>query len=98
MKLNLLICIGLDIDKKVSICVEPGIFEWLGWYNHSRLPDWMNNDELKTAGFNINFEYEAQISLSQLVDNMTETVEQYYLRCDNVVQNLIKTTELKGKI
>lgn len=58
----------------------------------------MNNDELKTAGFNINFEYEAQMSLSQLVNNITETVEKYYLRCDKVVQNLIKTTELKGKL
>jgi len=88
--------IGLDIDKQISICVEPGIFEWLGWYNQSGLPDWMNNDELIAAGFNINSKYEALVSLSLLIENMIETVEQYYIRCDDVVQNLIKTTESKG--
>jgi len=88
--------IGLDINKQVSICIEPGMFEWLGWCNQSRLPDWMSTDELIAAGFNINSKYEALVSLPQLIDNMTETVEQYYTRCDEVVQNLIKTTEFKG--
>lgn len=84
------------MDKEISICIEPGIFEWLGWYNQTGLPDWMNYDELIAAGFNINSKYEALVPLLQLNDKITETVEQYYMRCDNVVQNLIKTTELKG--
>ncbi|KAL4112181.1 hypothetical protein QTP88_016018 [Uroleucon formosanum] len=90
------ILVGLDIDKQVSICIEPGIFEWLGWYNQSGLPDWMSNEELITAGFNINSKYEALVSLPFLIDNMSETVEQYYIRCDEVIQNLIKSTEPKG--
>jgi len=91
-----LFCIGLEIEKQVSICVEPGIFEWLGWYNQSGLPDWMNNDELIAAGFNVNSKYEALVPLSQLSNSATETVEQYHIRCDEVVQNLIKTTEGNG--
>lgn len=88
--------VGLDIDKQVSICVEPGIFEWLGWYNQSGLPDWMSNGELIAAGFNINSEYEALVTLPLLIENITETVEQYYVRCDDVVQHLIKITEPRG--
>lgn len=94
----LIVYIGLGIDKQVSICIEPGIFEWLGWYNQSGLPDWMTNDELIAAGFNINSNYEALVSLSLLIESISETVEQYYIRCDEVVQTLIKTTESKGKI
>lgn len=93
---HLIVHIGLDIDKQVPICIEPGIFEWLGWYNQSGLPDWMSIEELITAGFNINSKYEALVSLPFLLENMTETVEQYYIRCDEVIQNLIKSTEPKG--
>lgn len=88
--------LGLDIDKQVSICVEPGIFEWLGWYTQSGLPDWMSNGELIAAGFNINSKYEALVTLPLLIENITETVEQYYVRCDEVIQNLIKITEPGG--
>lgn len=56
----------------------------------------MNNDELITAGFNINFKYEALVTLPFLVKSMTETVEQYYIRCNEVVQSLIKATESEG--
>lgn len=58
----------------------------------------MTNDELIAAGFNINSKYEALVSLSLLIENMTETVEQYYIRCDELVQTLIKTTESKSKV
>ncbi|XP_050524014.1 protein UBASH3A homolog [Daktulosphaira vitifoliae] len=89
------ILVGLDIEKQVSICIEPGLFEWLGWYSRSGLPKWMTYEELITAGFNINSNYVPIISLSLLIENMSETIEQYYLRCDTVVQALIKTTENK---
>lgn len=56
----------------------------------------MSNEELIAASFNINSKYEALVSLPILIENMTETVEQYYIRCDEVIQNLIKTTEPKG--
>jgi hypothetical protein len=56
----------------------------------------MSIEELITAGFNINSKYEALVSLPFLVENMSETVEQYYIRCDEVIQNLIKSTEPKG--
>jgi len=56
----------------------------------------MSNEELIAAGFNINSKYEALVSLPFLIDNMSETVEQYYIRCDDVIQNLIKSTEPKG--
>lgn len=57
----------------------------------------MSNDELLAAGFNINSKYEALVPLPLLIENISETVEQYYVRCDEVVQNLIKTTESIGK-
>lgn len=56
----------------------------------------MSIDELIAAGYNINSKYETLVSLPLLIKNMTETVSQYYVRCDEVVQSLIKTTEPKG--
>ncbi|XP_050431445.1 protein UBASH3A homolog [Adelges cooleyi] len=87
---------GLDIEKHVMICVEPGLFEWLGWYNRSGLPDWMTNEELIAAGYNINSKYSPLVPLPLLLENVSETVEQYYMRCDEVVQAFIKSTENKG--
>lgn len=56
----------------------------------------MSKDELIAAGYNINSKYETLVSLPLLIENMTETVSQYYVRCDEVVQSLIKTIEPKG--
>lgn len=56
----------------------------------------MSNDELIDAGFNIDPDYVPVISISWLVDNMTETVEGYYTRCVEMVENLIKSTVPEG--
>lgn len=58
----------------------------------------MSNDELIDAGFNVDPEYVPVLSLSFLVDNMSETVEEYYTRCLEVVQNLIKTSDPEGNV
>ena len=43
-------------DKTKVLHVEPGIFEWLGWYQLG-LPKWFTPAELKSHGYNIDVNY-----------------------------------------
>jgi len=77
------------------INVEPGLFEWLGWYSES-LPDWLTLEELQEAGFQINPNYKKIVYMEELLDKR-ESCEQYYLRSFYLTQNIIKETAEKGK-
>lgn len=65
-------------QKNVKICIEPALFEWLGWYLDST-PDWLTLEELESFGFNINKDYEPMITIAQLLET-TEDIIQFYTR------------------
>ena len=48
-------------DKTTVLHVEPGIFEWLGWYQLG-LPKWFTPAELKSHGYNINVNYKPYVT------------------------------------
>jgi hypothetical protein len=75
--------------------VEPGLFEWLGWYPES-LPDWLTYEELQEAGFRINPNYKKIVTKEELQDNR-ESCEEFYLRSFYLTQNVIKETAEKGE-
>lgn len=85
---------GLGRNKHISINIEPGLFEWLVWYPES-LPDWMSQEELTKAGYNISKTYEPFITVSEL-EEARENCEQFYLRSSFVVQSAIAATEQRG--
>ena len=43
----------------LPIHVEPGLFEWLAWYQDA-MPDFMSDTELAEAGYNIELSYKVK--------------------------------------
>lgn len=79
----------------MPINIEPGLFEWLGWYPEN-LPDWLTNKEIQEAGFRINPDYKRIVSMEEL-QGSRESCEEYYLRSFYLTQSVIKETADKGK-
>lgn len=90
---NLLL--GLGVQHQLKINVEPGLFEWLAWYQNS-MPDWMTPEELVAAGYNIQLGYKPYISAEELQDTVRESCEAYYTRNFFVTQCMLQATEEAG--
>ena len=74
--------------------MEPGLFEWLGWYQNG-LPRFMTPAELRDCGFNICTTHNPVWSYSKY--NMQETTEQYYERCYQVTKEILKRHQAEGQ-
>lgn len=74
-------------QRQVKICIEPGLFEWLGWYLDG-VPDWLSLEELENFGFNINKDYEPLLTTSQLLE-MTEDIKQFYTRNTEITKTVL---------
>ena len=83
----------------LPIHVEPGLFEWLAWYQDA-MPDFMSNAELSEAGYNIELSYKPYISAEELRDSQdqgcVEGCEAYYTRNFFVTQCVLASTEEAG--
>ncbi|KAK4297364.1 hypothetical protein Pmani_030215, partial [Petrolisthes manimaculis] len=91
---NILKGLGLGIAEQMPLNIEPGLFEWLAWYDEG-MPTWMTADELTTAGYNINHRYDPLIRKEQLLDTR-ESCEQFYTRNADVTQSIINNTQAQG--
>ena len=84
---------------ELPIHVEPGLFEWLAWYQDA-MPDFMSDSELAEAGYNIDLSYKAYISADELRDSQdqgcVESCEAYYTRNFFVTQCVLASTEEAG--
>lgn len=81
---------AMNLNDKL-LCVEPALFEYLGWYPNSA-PNWMSNEELRKSGFKANLNYvPAKIKL-----NFHETIEHFYKRSYSIMKQIITETEEKG--
>lgn len=80
---------GMGLES-MPINIEPGLFEWLAWYQDS-MPAWMTVAEMKDWGFNVVTSYKPLISLEELHD-CHESSEQYYMRNYYVTQSVLKAT------
>ncbi|XP_022920933.2 ecdysteroid-phosphate phosphatase isoform X1 [Onthophagus taurus] len=79
---------GLGKQNDIKIKVEPGLFEWLIWYPDS-LPNWFTSDELISAGYNIDKDYEPIIASSVLTERQ-ESCELFYSRSSFVTQKTLE--------
>ncbi|XP_053690027.1 protein UBASH3A homolog [Sabethes cyaneus] len=82
---------GLGLKGTHPIHVEPGLFEWLAWYQDG-LPEWMSNEELIAADYNITLDYDPISKVNQLKEQLQESLEDFYCRNSAVTEHLIKTT------
>ena len=85
---------GFGLQKQCKINIEPGLFEWLAWYQNA-MPDWMTTEELIQAGYNIETKYKPYISAEELQDTQ-ESTDQYYTRNFFVTQCILQATEEHG--
>ncbi|XP_071453820.1 ecdysteroid-phosphate phosphatase [Hetaerina americana] len=79
----------------LPIAVEPGLFEWLGWYVEE-LPNWMDAEDLINAGFNVMTNREPYVTVENLANQRKETVENFYERCHFVIRKALEDTAREG--
>lgn len=83
---------GLGIQDQIKIRVEPGLFEWCGWYPDT-IPELCSKDELKSVGFNIDPDYVPLVSIEDLGTRYkNETIDDFYRRCHLISDNVTKIT------
>ncbi|XP_071093351.1 ubiquitin-associated and SH3 domain-containing protein B-like isoform X1 [Haliotis cracherodii] len=76
-----------------KICIEPVLFEWLGWYNPV-IPKWMSPADLARNGFNIDTSHVPFMDVKKL--NVEESVDEFYTRNANFVKYALRKHEPEG--
>ena len=94
---------GMGIEDRVKIRIEPGLFEFLGWYERG-LPTFFNptettgnnnDDDQMQLFFNIDKNYRPIIPLEKL--SRDEKYLDYYNRSFKVTQQITDKHKLTGK-
>jgi len=91
---------GLQESGNLKLHVEPGLFEWLAWYQDA-MPEWMSAKDLVANGYEVDTGYEPYISKDELRDTQAqfqqpESVEQFYTRNFFVTRCILQATEEAG--
>ena len=68
------------------IRIEPGLFEWLGWYKNG-LPNFMTAEQLHTQRYPVDLTYRPVHPLKQF--NMNESIDQYFERSYRAVKTVL---------
>ncbi|KRZ56627.1 Protein UBASH3A -like protein [Trichinella nativa] len=80
--------------SNTKICIEAGLFEYLGWYENANL-NFLNTDQLVSEGYEIQPNYIPYMMAQTLKDKFhSETIEEYYKRVNTVVNYIVS---LHGK-
>lgn len=82
---------GLGLEKELIFCVEPGLYEWTGFYS-GRSPQLLNDEEASKV-FNVDRSYQPAFSLIDLENASTETVHDYYDRSFKTTSEILKRCE-----
>ncbi|KAK0058837.1 protein UBASH3A [Biomphalaria pfeifferi] len=77
----------------VKMCIEPSLFEWLGWYKPI-LPIFMTPEELEVNGFAVDSSYTPYVQFESIP--MTESVGEYYRRSHSFVNSVLKKHKVAG--
>uniref|UniRef100_A0A182VXD5 Ecdysteroid-phosphate phosphatase n=1 Tax=Anopheles minimus TaxID=112268 RepID=A0A182VXD5_9DIPT len=83
---------GLGLKATLPICIEPGLFEWLAWYQDG-IPDWLSNEELIAADYNIATDYKPMTTAENLKDHFHEKLGEFYCRNSDIAESIISSTE-----
>lgn len=70
---------GMSLLDKVKIRIDPGLFEWCGWYKKD-LPVFCTYEQLTNFGYRIDQEYVPTMSVDQLMQCKTEIHAEFYKR------------------
>lgn len=82
--------VGLNL-KGLKIRLEPGLFEWMAWYPDG-VPDWLTEEEVLAAQFNIDSSHKPFLTVAQLNDAIKETTEEFYTRNSDILRKISDVT------
>nr|XP_032820445.1 ubiquitin-associated and SH3 domain-containing protein B isoform X1 [Petromyzon marinus] len=85
---------GLQIEGRLRIKIEPGLFEWTKWTPGNCLPSWMSNQEFTAAGIHIDTTYRPLIPVAQL--NPSESYDVYVTRSFHVCREILADCKQKA--
>uniref|UniRef100_A0A5F9CQV3 Ubiquitin associated and SH3 domain containing A n=1 Tax=Oryctolagus cuniculus TaxID=9986 RepID=A0A5F9CQV3_RABIT len=77
----------LQLERRLKIRVEPGIFEWTKWEASKAPPALMTLEELKEAGLSVDTNYRPAFALSSLTP--AESYDDYVDRCAVSVAQMV---------
>ncbi|XP_067849499.1 ubiquitin-associated and SH3 domain-containing protein A-like isoform X2 [Heptranchias perlo] len=86
----------LQLDQKVNVRVEPGLFEWTKWEGEKVIPNFMSVTELKAAKYRVDINYSIHVPVSSLIPS--ETYEDYISRCSSVMKAIVDSCKDQGNI
>ncbi len=84
------------LNTNVKMYVDPGLFEWLGWYES--VPTWMTSEELKDAGYNVDTDYKPILTAKDMMKKRDEKRNEHYERIDDVCSKILKKQKTTGPI
>uniref|UniRef100_A0A915EPD3 Uncharacterized protein n=1 Tax=Ditylenchus dipsaci TaxID=166011 RepID=A0A915EPD3_9BILA len=81
--------IAKGIHKPVEICVEPALYDFLGWYK--TMPSLLSIIDLQRFQLSVNPEYDPSKSVKELRSLVgKETVDGFYARVSKTVESIVK--------
>ncbi|KFB52780.1 AGAP002463-PA-like protein [Anopheles sinensis] len=83
---------GLGLKASLPIHVEPGLFEWLAWYQDG-FPEWLSTEELLAADYNIAPDYAPLTTVDKLKECFLEKLDEFYNRNSAIAEHIIKSTD-----
>uniref|UniRef100_A0A671NMC1 Ubiquitin-associated and SH3 domain-containing protein B-like n=1 Tax=Sinocyclocheilus anshuiensis TaxID=1608454 RepID=A0A671NMC1_9TELE len=86
---------GMKQDGRISIRVEPGLFEWTKWVTGTSLPAWIPPTDLAAANLNVDTTYRPHIPISKLT--VSEAYDTYISRSHQVTKDILAYCKNKGK-
>ncbi|XP_056612281.1 ubiquitin associated and SH3 domain containing Bb [Triplophysa dalaica] len=85
---------GMQQDGRISVRVEPGLFEWTKWVSGTSLPPWIPPTDLAAAKLNVDTTYRPHFPINKLT--MSETYDAYISRSYKVTKDILANCENKG--
>ncbi|XP_077578642.1 ubiquitin associated and SH3 domain containing Bb isoform X1 [Stigmatopora nigra] len=85
---------GMQLDGKLKIRVEPGLFEWTKWVFGSSLPAWITPADLAATHFSVDTTYRPLIPISKLT--VSESYESYMSRSHQVTKEILSDCKSTG--
>lgn len=84
-------------QTQLQIHIEPGLFEWGQWFvaHNEKFPAWIKSEELQSFGYRIEPSDRAIMSVDEL--NVHETLQDFYIRSEAVVQQILDKHKSEGQ-
>uniref|UniRef100_A0A672YKT0 Ubiquitin-associated and SH3 domain-containing protein B-like n=1 Tax=Sphaeramia orbicularis TaxID=375764 RepID=A0A672YKT0_9TELE len=85
---------GLQLEGKLKIRVEPGLFEWTKWVSGTCLPTWIPPAELTAANLSVDTTYRPHIPVSKLA--VSESYDTYMGRSFQATREILAECKNQG--